>query len=116
VERVLTTDPPHGASVTVHVDSAEGGWDAPATAPWLSAAMEHASRATFGEAARSLGEGGSIPFMGMLGRRFPDAQFLLTGVLGPHSNAHGPNEFLHIPTAQKLTAAVALVLDAHATR
>lgn len=116
VERVLTTDPPHGASVTVHVDSAEGGWDAPATAPWLSAAMEHASRATFGEAARSLGEGGSIPFMGMLGRRFPNAQFLLTGVLGPHSNAHGPNEFLHIPTAQKLTAAVALVLDAHATR
>ena len=58
----------------------------------------------------------SIPFMGMLGHRFPNAQFLLTGVLGPHSNAHGPNEFLHLPTAQKLTAAVALVLDAHATR
>jgi acetylornithine deacetylase/succinyl-diaminopimelate desuccinylase-like protein len=100
----------------VHVDSAEGGWDAPPTAPWLAAAMEQASTATFGQAARSLGEGGSIPFMGMLGRRFPDAQFLLTGVLGPESNAHGPNEFLHIPTAQKLTAAVALVLDAHAAR
>ena len=116
VEQVLTADPPHGATVTVHVDSAEGGWDAPPTAPWLAAAMEHASQATFGQAARSLGEGGSIPFMGMLGRRFPHAQFLLTGVLGPHSNAHGPNEFLHLPTAQKLTAAVALVLDAHATR
>jgi acetylornithine deacetylase/succinyl-diaminopimelate desuccinylase-like protein len=116
VEQVLTADPPHGASVTVHVDSAEGGWDAPPTAPWLAAAMEQASTATFGQAARSLGEGGSIPFMGMLGRRFPDAQFLLTGVLGPESNAHGPNEFLHIPTAQKLTAAVALVLDAHAAR
>jgi acetylornithine deacetylase/succinyl-diaminopimelate desuccinylase-like protein len=116
VERVLTADPPHGASVTVHVDSAEGGWDAPATAPWLAEAMRAASEATFGQPARSLGEGGSIPFMGMLGRRFPDAQFLLTGVLGPQSNAHGPNEFLHLPTARKLTAAVALVLDAHATR
>ena len=78
--------------------------------------MAAASQATFGQPARSLGEGGSIPFMGMLGRRFPDAQFMLTGVLGPHSNAHGPNEFLHLPTARKLTAAVALVLDAHAHR
>ena len=116
MERALTADPPHGASVTVRVDSAEDGWDAPATASWLTAAMELASEATFGAAARSLGEGGSIPFMGTLGRRFPDAQFLLTGVLGPHSNAHGPNEFLHLPTAQKLTAAVAIVLDAHAAR
>lgn len=116
VERALTADPPHGATVVVHVDSAEGGWDAPATADWLADAMRAASEATFGQPARSLGEGGSIPFMGMLGRRFPHAQFLLTGVLGPHSNAHGPNEFLHLPTAQKLTAAVALVLDAHATR
>jgi len=116
VERALTDDPPHGASVTVHIDSAEHGWDAPATAPWLAAAMERASQATFGRPARSVGEGGSIPFMAMLGERFPEAQFLLTGVLGPESNAHGPNEFLHLPTARRLTAAVALVLDAHATR
>ena len=116
VEQVLTEDPPHGASVTVRIDSAEHGWDAPATAPWLAAAMERASQATFGRPARSIGEGGSIPFMAMLGERFPEAQFLLTGVLGPESNAHGPNEFLHLPTARRLTAAVALVLDAHATR
>ncbi|WP_426571262.1 M20/M25/M40 family metallo-hydrolase [Aquihabitans sp. McL0605] len=116
VEQALTADPPHRATVTVHIDSAEGGWDAPPTAPWLEEAMAAASEATFGPPARSLGEGGSIPFMGMLGRRFPHAQFLLTGVLGPHSNAHGPNEFLHLPTARKLTAAVALVLDAHAAR
>lgn len=116
VERVLAADPPHGATVIVRIDSAEGGWDAPATAGWLADAMRSASEATFGQPARSLGEGGSIPFMGMLGHRFPHAQFLLTGVLGPHSNAHGPNEFLHLPTAQRLTAAVALVLDAHASR
>ena len=72
--------------------------------------------AAFGAPARGLGEGGSIPFMGMLGRRFPDAQFLLTGVLGPGSNAHGPDEFLHLPTGRKVTAVVALVLDAHARR
>ena len=116
VEQALGTDPPHGATVTVHIDSAEGGWDAPPTADWLEAAMASASIATFDQPACSLGEGGSIPFMGMLGRRFAHAQFLLTGVLGPQSNAHGPNEFLHLPTGRKLTAAVALVLDAHATR
>ena len=63
-----------------------------------------------------MGEGGTIPFMAMLGKHFPDAQFLITGVLGPHSNAHGPNEFLHVPYAKKLTACVADVLAAHATR
>lgn len=116
VERALTADPPHGATVTVRIESAEGGWDAPPTAPWLAAALERASTASFGRPARSRGEGCSIPFMGMLGRLFPDAQHVLTGVLGPGSNAHGPNEFLHLPTARNLTAAAALVLDAHAAR
>ena len=78
--------------------------------------MEQASLAAFGHPARSLGEGGSIPFMGMLGKRFPAAQFLLTGVLGPGSNAHGPNEFLHLPTGRKVTAVVAMVVDAHRHR
>ena len=114
VVATLTAEPSLGARVTATVPSAEAGWDAPATAPWLAAAMADASEATFGAPARSLGEGGSIPFMGMLGERFPAAQFLLTGVLGPGSNAHGPNEFLHLPTGRKVTAAVALVLDAHA--
>jgi hypothetical protein len=63
-----------------------------------------------------MGEGGSIPFMGMLGEKFPEAQFMITGVLGPQSNAHGPNEFLHIPMGKKLTASVALVLQDHLNR
>ena len=90
------------------------GWNASATAPWLERAIDEASMATFGQPARWVGEGGTIPFMGMLGERFPDAQFLITGVLGPHSNAHGPNEFLHLPTAERVTASVAHILDAHA--
>ena len=116
VEVALTRDPPAGATVTVHVDSAEGGWDAAPTAPWLADAVDHASRATFGRPASWIGEGGSIPFMRLLGDRFPDAQVLLTGVLGPGSNAHGPNEFLDLATARHLTASVAMVLDAHARR
>jgi hypothetical protein len=60
-----------------------------------------------------MGEGGSIPFIGMLGKRFPEAQFLITGVLGPHSNAHGPNEFLHIPTGCNVTACAAMILADH---
>ena len=116
VERRLTADPPYGATVTVERGSAEPGWHAPPESPWLARALDRASRAAFGQPPRALGEGGTIPFMGMLGRRFPDAQFVITGVLGPESNAHGPNEFLHLPTARRVTTATAHILDAHARR
>jgi acetylornithine deacetylase/succinyl-diaminopimelate desuccinylase-like protein len=82
----------------------------------LERAIDSASRAEFGKPACALGEGGSIPFMAMLGEHFPAAQFLITGVLGPSSNAHGPNEFLHLPTARRVTACVSHVLQAHALR
>lgn len=114
LRRVLEADPPYGARVSFQVSEPTGGWDAPPTAPWLAAAMDAASTAVWGQPARSLGEGGSIPFMAMLGQRFPAAQFLITGVLGPGSNAHGPNEFLHLAMAEGVTAATALVLDAQA--
>jgi acetylornithine deacetylase/succinyl-diaminopimelate desuccinylase-like protein len=110
----LTTEPPHGARVTVHPGAAEPGWHAPPEPPWLLAAIEAASLAAFGQPHGALGEGGTIPFMGTLGRQFPAARFVVTGVGGPGTNAHGPNEFLHLPTARKLTAAVAHILDAHA--
>jgi acetylornithine deacetylase/succinyl-diaminopimelate desuccinylase-like protein len=113
---VLTTDPPNGAVVTVSGREAGPGWDAPATATWLAGAIEEASLEFFGQPPGALGIGGSIPFMAMLGERFPDAQFLVTGVMGPGSNAHGPNEFLDLPTARKVTSCVAAVLDAHARR
>jgi acetylornithine deacetylase/succinyl-diaminopimelate desuccinylase-like protein len=116
VERRLTADPPYGATVTVQRGSAEPGWHAPPESPWLGSAIEAASVTAFGQGPRSLGEGGTIPFMGMLGRQYPDAQYVITGVLGPESNAHGPNEFLHLPTARKVTMAVAHILDAHACR
>ena len=93
-----------------------GGWEAPPVAPWLEHSMQRASRAFFGRDAMYMGTGGSIPFMGMLGKRFPDMQFLVTGVLGPHSNAHGPNEFLDLATARRLTACVSQVLADHASR
>ena len=86
------------------------------TEPWLSRALDDASLRHYGKPSAAMGEGGTIPFMAMLGKHFPDAQFLITGVLGPKSNAHGPNEFLHIPYAKKLTACVADVLAAHAAR
>jgi acetylornithine deacetylase/succinyl-diaminopimelate desuccinylase-like protein len=114
--RVLTEDPPSNAVVTVAGREAGAGWDAPATATWLAGAVEEASLTHFGNAPGALGIGGSIPFMAMLGERFPDAQFLVTGVMGPGSNAHGPNEFLDLPTARKVTACVADVLRAHAAR
>jgi acetylornithine deacetylase/succinyl-diaminopimelate desuccinylase-like protein len=82
----------------------------------LQAVVQRASEAFFGKPAASMGEGGSIPFMGMLGKSFPAAQFLITGVLGPESNAHGPNEFLHVPTGKRLTACVAQVLAEHLQR
>lgn len=115
LKTILETDPPYGAHVRFESDQAAGGWNAPAMAPWLARAVEQASRAYFGRDAAFMGEGGSIPFMGMLGSLFPQAQFLITGVLGPASNAHGPNEFLHLPTAKRLTCCVARILaDFHA--
>lgn len=113
VKRALETDPPLGAEVSFRVDSAMGGWNAPAVAPWLETSMQAASKAFFGKRALYMGTGGSIPFMGMLGEKFPGVQFLVTGVLGPASNAHGPNEFLHIAKGKKLTACVARVLADH---
>ncbi len=112
----LTMDPPYGAEVAVSEVEAAGGWAAPPLQPWLAEALDHVGNDVFGAGAGFLGEGGSIPFMGMLGQRFPSAQFVVTGVLGPGSNAHGPNEFLDLPLARGLTACVAGLLDAHARR
>ena len=112
VQRALEHDPPGGAHVSFSA-SAASGWNAPALAPWLARSLEAASQACYRKPFMCMGEGGSIPFMGMLGAAFPDAQFMITGVLGPQSNAHGPNEFLHIPFARRLTACVARVLHDH---
>ena len=116
VKTVLERDPPYGAQVTFDAPRGENGWNAPALAPWLQAALDKASHAAFGKPMAAQGEGGSIPFMGMLGRKYPDTQFVITGVLGPHSNAHGPNEFLDIDYAKKLSVAIASVLADHAGR
>ena len=116
IEQALTTDPPYGARVQFLHGHTGPGWNAPTFAPWLQAALDEASTIAFGKPTRAFGEGGSIPFMGMLGEMFPAAQFVITGALGPGSNAHGPNEFLHVPTARKLTECLAHLLHAHATR
>ena len=116
VKQLLESDPPYGATVSFNVESSEGGWNAPSTAPWLEAAIQSASRTFFGRDAMYMGVGGTIPFMGMLSEKFPRTQFLITGVLGPHSNAHGPNEFLDIATGKRVTACVAHVVAEHSKR
>ena len=113
VEKVLTQNPPYGATVSFSADKAATGWNAPRLASWLERSIAAASLAAFGAPPALMGEGGSIPFMAMLGEKFPASQFVVTGVLGPHSNAHGPNEFLHIPTGKRVTAAVAHILRDH---
>jgi len=113
---VLQADPPFGADVRLRQGARGPGWESPAFEPWLAAATAQASLAHFGAPVASCGVGGTIPFMGMLGEQLPDAQFLLVGVLGPESNAHGPDEFLHLPTVRRVTSSVADVLRAHAER
>ncbi|MDE2449473.1 MAG: M20/M25/M40 family metallo-hydrolase [Gammaproteobacteria bacterium] len=114
LKETLEHKPPYGAQVRFESGSAAPGWNAPALAPWLEESIMHASRRIYGREAVHVGCGGTIPFMGMLGERFPRTQFFITGVLGPHANAHGPNEFLHLAYAEKLTACVSLVLADHA--
>lgn len=116
VKTALEADTPPLAIVSFEVESTMAGWNAPEVADWLETSMHKASNAFFGKPSMYMGTGGTIPFMGMLGERFPEAQFLITGLLGPKSNAHGPNEFLHIETGKRLTACVAQVLEDHFNR
>lgn len=113
LKELLEKDPPYGARIEFEVEKSSCGWAAPSLVPWLADSVDTASRDYFGPKSAAMGEGGTIPFMGMLQARFPEAQFVVTGLLGPKSNAHGPNEFLHIPTGKKLTAAMARVMSDH---
>jgi acetylornithine deacetylase/succinyl-diaminopimelate desuccinylase-like protein len=116
IKKTLEADAPYGAEVEFDAENGQSGWEAPKLAGWLEKSVETASQMAFGKPAAYMGEGGSIPFMGMLGEKFPKTQFVITGVLGPHSNAHGPNEFLHIPTAKKVTASIAQIVADHHNR
>jgi acetylornithine deacetylase/succinyl-diaminopimelate desuccinylase-like protein len=113
MKQALEAEPPYGAVVEFEPEGGQSGWHAPPLKPWLEQAVALASQEAFGQPPAYMGEGGTIPFMGMLGEKFPQTQFVITGVLGPHSNAHGPNEFLHIPTGKRLTMAVARLIAAH---
>jgi acetylornithine deacetylase/succinyl-diaminopimelate desuccinylase-like protein len=113
LKEILEADPPYGARVAFTPGPASGGWNAPLLSEWLQASVQRASAAFFGKPAMYTGVGGTIPFMKMLGERFPQAEFVITGVLGPAANAHGPNEFLHLPTGVRVTACVAQVLADH---
>jgi acetylornithine deacetylase/succinyl-diaminopimelate desuccinylase-like protein len=114
LKTALEKDPPYEAEVVFDLPRGDDGWNAPSLAPWLAVSLDKASHNAFGKPVAFQGEGGSIPFMAMLGRKFPTTQFVVTGVLGPHSNAHGPNEFLHIGFAKKLSACIAQILADHA--
>jgi len=114
LKRLLTENPPDGAEIIFEASPfVSQGWNAPELAPWLEQTVRGAAQAVFGHEPAYMGEGGSIPFMGMLGEKFPQTQFVITGVLGPHSNAHGPNEFLHIPTGKRVSETIAHVLSGH---
>ncbi|MDN3988289.1 M20/M25/M40 family metallo-hydrolase [Zwartia vadi] len=110
LKTLLEDNAPYQAKVTFHSESTSSGWNAPTTAPWFEQALNNASLAHFQAPVGFIGQGGTIPLMKLLSTGFPKAQMMVCGVLGPQSNAHGPNEFLHVPYAKKLTAAVAQVI------
>ncbi|MBC7469212.1 MAG: M20 family metallopeptidase [Ramlibacter sp.] len=110
LKTLLEDNAPYQARVTFESNGGATGWNAPGTAPWFEQALNRASQAHFGSSCGYIGQGGTIPLMNMLSKGFPKAQMMVCGVLGPKSNAHGPNEFLHVPYAKKLTAAVAEVI------
>ncbi len=117
LKALLEDNAPYNAKVTFHPDGRAGalgatGWNAPDLAPWLEGVMNAASQAHFGAPLGYIGQGGTIPLMSMLAAGFPKAQMMVCGVLGPKSNAHGPNEFLHVGYGKRLTAAVSQVIAA----
>lgn len=111
LKKLLEIDPPYDATVEYKLEDAASGWNAPAVSEKLETLIQEASQTYYKKEALARGEGGSIPFMGMIGDAFPQAQFVITGVLGPNSNAHGPNEFIHIEYAKKLTACIYHILS-----
>jgi acetylornithine deacetylase/succinyl-diaminopimelate desuccinylase-like protein len=112
LKALLEDNAPYQARVTFEGEGGATGWNAPSTVPWFENALNAASQAQFGASCGYIGQGGTIPLMSTLSEGFPKAQMMVCGVLGPKSNAHGPNEFLHVPYAKKLTAAVAQVIAA----
>jgi acetylornithine deacetylase/succinyl-diaminopimelate desuccinylase-like protein len=110
LKALLEDNAPYQAKVTFEGGGGATGWNAPSSTPWFDNALDGASQAFFGAGCGTIGQGGTIPLMNMLSQGFPKAQMMVCGVLGPKSNAHGPNEFLHVPYAKKLTAAVAYVM------
>ncbi|MEY3488240.1 MAG: hypothetical protein RL075_2245 [Pseudomonadota bacterium] len=110
LKALLEDNAPYPAKVTFEGGGGATGWNAPSSTPWFDNALDGASQAFFGAGCGTIGQGGTIPLMNMLSQGFPKAQMMVCGVLGPKSNAHGPNEFLHVPYAKKLTAAVAYVM------
>ncbi|MES2956337.1 MAG: M20 family metallopeptidase [Pseudomonadota bacterium] len=110
LKTLLEDNAPYQAKVTFESAGGATGWNAPSTSPWFQKALDDASQAHYGAPCGTIGQGGTIPLMNMLSRGFPKAQMMVCGVLGPRSNAHGPNEFLHVPYAKKITAAVAHVI------
>jgi len=113
IRTLLEKDPPYRARVAFEPESNAVGWHAPTLSPWLEQSLTNASETVFGAPPAYMGEGGTIPFMAMLGEKFPRSEFVVTGVLGPHSSAHGPNEFLHIPTGKRVSVVIAQVLADH---
>lgn len=107
LKEILEFEPPYRCDVSFKVDMISRGWHSPELEPWLARSLENASLAAFGKSTAMIGGGGGIPFLALLGEKFPATQFVVIGVLGPQSNAHGPNEFLHIPTAKRITMVVA---------
>jgi len=131
LKALLEDNAPYNARVTFEPDGRAGpgddgarsdsrwgasGWNAPPIEPWLEDALQAASAAHYRAPCGYIGQGGTIPLMSLLQAGFPKAQMMVCGVLGPRSNAHGPNEFLHVPYGKKLTASVAQVIAAMAGR
>ncbi len=114
MKEILEDSPPHGAHVEFNIEMPADGFHSKPLADWLQNSLDEASRNHFGNPLQFIGEGGTIPFMPMLQSKYPDSEFMITGLLGPQSNAHGPNEFTHIPCGKAVTACVAEVLAAHA--
>ena len=113
--KVLTTDIPYGAQVTVGEPDLGDGWNQEPAPAWLHAALDEVSTSVFdGRRWRTMQLGGSIPFMGTLARSYPEAAFVVTGALGSDSNPHVPDEWLHVAQAKRLTESIAMILDAHA--
>ena len=111
IEKILTENIPYNAKVKVDFPALVDGWILKKLDSKINESFMKSSMFLFGSECYNLGSGITIPFVNMLNEKYKNCNMFVSGLLGPKSNAHSPNECLNIDYSIKLTVALAHLIS-----